>query len=1147
LNFEPVSVGPGCAWASALDLTNLIPSNPSSGQSGEPIIHIPDGIPTEVTLAVLSLDEKGIYFDAAIECDEPQSKAIPPLLLNRIHLDAGYTYNRGFDIHFDFGSTMFPDQSSGIFPIELCGAVQYNSTDCSWSVTATVETPGMQGAHFLNFFEASAGPTATSLIQHIKLNYLDLSYHYEKGTDGINPAQSFQFGGSMSVGLLELDLKFDYPRQNQWIFTADIGAAGGAACTIQEILDSIVGDGTVDLPSCVGDITVRPPSAGVEGEVSQGLFKLTLEKLQSNSGAAGQSSDHETQDVVCTVTVNIGAIAFNFLQFRNTSWDVENTCTKRFFRLEVTKMPNINIPVIGNLSQPFEEMYFMWVQDGNPSRTASSPPGFTKAEVNTLNNDVLKDNPIYYKLTKDDTAYADTDVWVEAGCHFVLVAKDAKSSPVVLMDYVFAKPSPSTSVPPPARALRKHAQLKRLLGPDAVFRTKRRETERNPVSANTTKIATPVDNANAGGGVQKTAYKVSIGPFAISNIGLKFSNSVLSVCLDASVVIGPIAMDLVGFSINLNFGDGHNLLDSLPTPGEGMDFSLDGLGVSFDQRPLTIAGGLVRTVVKQSTIWAGGVNIGFDPWAFLAAGAYGELQKPDNPETFTTTFVFAQLKGPLITLEFATIEGVTGGFGYNNSLKLPTVAEVPSFPLIAVPKPQANTGNATMDMLMALISGPKFRPQDGSFWVAAGLTVTAFQMLQITAVMVAEWDPAVKLGVYAVAIADIPSTQAACKIAHVELGILATIDLGKGIAAFEAQLAPSSFILDPMCHLTGAFALYYWFKDGSDQRHGDWVFSMGGYHPGYKAPVQYPNPPRLQIQWLLGPLSITGQAYFAITPNTCMAGAGLHASLSIGVLQAFFDGYADFLINYKPFSFRSTGGVRVGVRYTLDLLFTTAHINVEIGANLILLGPPFQGSIYVDFWVFGFTIHFGAPGSPDSTPATLKDFYYLALQKGSPTASTTPPTPLKIMCQSGLLPSTPPSKTFPQAYRRAPRRVGSATSLVHAGQGGPDIDIADESQIWEVQAGTFTFSVSSVFALSEVTLHTDNTQSIRHSAPKPDTVDIYSRSMHLMKSHKALSSNLVISILKATSQSVEPPVEPPPWELRPIIEQLPLALWDACK
>ncbi|KAM0256620.1 hypothetical protein ACHAPA_012103 [Fusarium lateritium] len=79
------------------------------------------------------------------------------------------------------------------------------------------------------------------------------------------------------------------------------------------------------------------------------------------------------------------------------------------------------------------------------------------------------------------------------------------------------------------------------------------------------------------------------------------------------------------------------------------------------------------------------------------------------------------------------------------------------------------------------------------------------------------------------------------------------------------------------------------FKNGPEQIKGDTVITLGGYHPVYKPPMQYPDPPRLDISWSLGLLSTTGSDYFAITPKGAMAGVQLYASLSIGVLHAFLD------------------------------------------------------------------------------------------------------------------------------------------------------------------------------------------------------------------------------------------------------------------
>lgn len=918
---------------------------------------------------------------------------------------------------------------------------------------------------------------------------------------------------------------------------------------------------------------VGPPKhdTGDSGSAKE-FITLVVEKVEINekkegvgSGGGGWEAPKKKFAVIFTVSVNVGGVAFTFLQYRNTDWRVNDTPSKRFLRIEINKLPDINIdiPLIGKISPPFDEMYFMWVQDGSKTTASGDPPGFTKAEIKLLNhgahNDgVLKNDPILYKLTKDKTAYKSTDVLTEAGCHFVLVLKGKDKKRNVVMDYVWAKPKPNESaVPPPADALRDHARAIRRNGYGIVIRSWRpsgSETSEATATGSTgselvlrKELGDTSENdnpADSGGGTKKTALKKSIGPFSISNIGLRFSNSILSICLDASVLIGPIGMAMQGFSINLKFKD---TLTYLPS----VTFSLEGLAVSFQRDPLTIAGGLIHQKINGDDYYAGGVDIGFQPWEFIAAGGYGELKDKVTKKKFTTTFIFAQLDGPLITLEYAIISGITGGFGYNNSLKLPTIAEVPKFPFLHMPKSgtKSESGNSTLKTLTALIDSAWFKPQDGSFWVGAGLTVTAFQMLAISAVLVVEWDPEVKLGIYAVAVADVPMTESKFKIVHVELGILATIDFGKGVAQFEAQLAPSSFILDPKCHLSGGFALYYWFKDGPQQTKGDWVFTLGGYNPAYTPPVQYPRPPRLQISWSVGPVSITGQAYFAITPNVCMVGGKLHASLKAGVLEAFFDAFADFLINYHPFAFRGDSGVSVGVRYKMDRWFVTVHISVEISATLEILGPPVHGTVHVNFWVFGFNIDFGSDTNPNKEPATLAQFCDLVLQKGSPTAAHGhQPLPHLFVCESGLLPSSTTKKkssssTAVHAQALAIMEVEEEEEAQSLEGGGDNND----RQFWEVKGGIFTFAIKAVFAISSVTVYFKDPKHPINYIPA-DTVPIYSRPMHLDKPMTSKLSVYIEQPVDSESQEVSKLQEDSEsqWELRQIVTAVPKALWDLC-
>ncbi|KAF5606334.1 uncharacterized protein FSUBG_6168 [Fusarium subglutinans] len=199
--------------------------------------------------------------------------------------------------------------------------------------------------------------------------------------------------------------------------------------------------------------------------------------------------------------------------------------------------------------------------------------------------------------------------------------------------------------------------------------------------------------------------------------------------------------------------------------------------------------------------------------------------------------------------------------------------------------------------------------------------------------------------------------------------------------------SPSSYILDPNCHLVGGFALYSWFGNADPSLVGDWVFTLGGYHQQYKVPPQYPNPPRLGISWQFNDdISISGLSYFAITPKVCMGGGRLDVTLTLGPLSAFLDSYIDFLINFKPFHFIAEGGISVGVRYTLDIWLVTLNNSVEIACQLFIEGPPIHGTVHVNFWVFGFDIGFGPQSNP--YPAlTLDEFIELFCSLSQPLQS----------------------------------------------------------------------------------------------------------------------------------------------------------------
>ena len=71
----------------------------------------------------------------------------------------------------------------------------------------------------------------------------------------------------------------------------------------------------------------------------------------------------------------------------------------------------------------------------------------------------------------------------------------------------------------------------------------------------------------------------------------------------------------------------------------------------------------------------------------------------------------------------------------------------------------------------------------------------------------------------------------------------------------------------------------------------------------------------------MGDVNISGDAFFAITPKCCIGGGHLHVGYSSGSLAAWFDAFADFLINYSPFYFIADVGVSIGISYSLHIGF----------------------------------------------------------------------------------------------------------------------------------------------------------------------------------------------------------------------------------
>lgn len=440
---------------------------------------------------------------------------------------------------------------------------------------------------------------------------------------------------------------------------------------------------------------------------------------------------------------------------------------------------------------------------------------------------------------------------------------------------------------------------------------------------------------------------------------------------------------------------------------------------------------------------------------------------------------YGKLDGPLIELEFATISGVRIGFGYNYAVRMPELNELYDFPFI---NDTGAAGNVDpLDVLNKMVGAaapPAFvYPKLGSSWFCAGMTITAFDVLTLTAVLIADIDSGASspadAGIVIAILADgvlqmEPLVSADLSLFYIELVVKIELNFVHGYIAAEAALAPRSHVYVPAAQLQGSAAFYSWF--GQNPHAGDWVVSVGGYTRSYAPPAWYPAPDRISLNFTVGDMiHVVGDGYMAVTPKCAMAGGSLHMTLSVGPVSAFVDIVLDAYINFKPFHFHAEMSISVGVECDIgmsnrawldltltlpDILFVHIHVSVHVGADLVLWGPhDFGGIAHVDFWFFGFDIGFGADENPAIRSAiTLQEFYDMVKAPG-PTSSAPPTdtigsagavaTAHKYSVETGLAPVAPPTtpgQNFPS--------TGATTT-------------------WDVLAGTLAIRIDTDFALSE--------------------------------------------------------------------------------
>ncbi|MEH6374002.1 DUF6603 domain-containing protein [Streptomyces sp. KLMMK] len=516
----------------------------------------------------------------------------------------------------------------------------------------------------------------------------------------------------------------------------------------------------------------------------------------------------------------------------------------------------------------------------------------------------------------------------------------------------------------------------------------------------------------------------SFGPLLLRRLGASYQDEKIWVLCDAAVHAGPLELGVDGLGLGI--------------PLDGKDFTpsgrLDGLSLSFRKPPLEISGAFVNKPVTPDSPYdrliEGSALIKTPSASFGAIGAYEHLKSGTH-----SLFLYAELGAAFGGPPAFRVTAVKAGFGYNSALRVPAIDQVAGFPLLRGLAEAGGDGTPPepLDVLKELTEGTDdapawVTPDEGRIWLALGLNADVFEIVHCKALAFAEFGPDdLVVGLLGSAKAQFPDPEKKMgePYASVELDISAVYRRSADMLAVDARLAPDSFLLDRSVHLTGGAALRLWF--GNSDHPGDFVFTLGGYHPHYAAPAHYPKAEPVGVNWTSGSeLTVKGTSYFALTPSAAMAGGRLDLRYDGAWAKARVDVGFDALVQWAPFHYEVD--VWAEVTAQVWLLFGWSG-EASLGARLSVWGPPFGGTAHVKVLGISIPIDFGEPRTGPA-PIGWDQFRTLLPQR-----------PLTLAPVDGL---------HPDHAAQAP-------------QAGPS---GDGSGVWTATADGFAFTVGTAFPAS---------------------------------------------------------------------------------
>lgn len=470
------------------------------------------------------------------------------------------------------------------------------------------------------------------------------------------------------------------------------------------------------------------------------------------------------------------------------------------------------------------------------------------------------------------------------------------------------------------------------------------------------------------------------GPVKIAQIGVKYETEDsdgdehrLSVLIDGEAEIAGFLAQVDDLSVSIPLLDITNVAS--------WKYDMAGCAIAYTGPAFEIAGALRKTNLKDDNNidyveYQGLCTISTGSMAISAIGAFGRVPVTEG-DSYVTCFVIAAIDYPIGGIPEFFVTGLVGGLGLNRDLFLPSVDHVPDSPFM---RALSGFGDDPMGALESIRGA--LPAKRGSLWFAVGLKFTTYQVLETKGVLFIKISDGFTVGILGMSSMSLPSKEFG--IGYIELAFLAYYYSEQKLLWVQASLTDASYLFDKNCRLTGGFALCSWVSKG------EFLLSMGGYHPKFKAPSYYPEVPRLGFNWKpISKLTIKGGAYFTVCTSAVMLGGNLEASFKAGSLSASFKAGTNILVVFDPFYY--SFDVYIGVSVRLKTWLGT--LKGSLGAELEIEGPKMRGKARIKLSFIGFTVRFGPSGGQAFRKIMFSEFvnkHVLQLPEGESGAALSP-------------------------------------------------------------------------------------------------------------------------------------------------------------